>query len=51
MKIENFYFLGHSHLLFKNTGNHFTWRKVTTLVNNIIVGKLWIDNVSKLKFD
>ncbi len=40
---------GYSHLIFKNTGNHFTWRKVTTLVNNIIVGKLWIDNVSNEK--
>lgn len=44
-----FFFQGYSHLIFKNTGNHFTWRKVTTLVNNIIVGKLWIDNV-KLNF-
>jgi len=25
-------------------GSHFTWRKVTTTVHNIIVGKLWIDN-------
>ncbi|CAF1226104.1 unnamed protein product [Adineta ricciae] len=40
--------LGYSHLIFKNTGNHFTWRKVTTLVNNIIVGKLWIDNVGEM---
>ena len=38
-------FSGYSNLIFKNTGNHFTWKKVTTLVNNIIVGKLWIDNV------
>jgi len=41
--------LGYSHLIFKNTGNHFTWRKVTTLVNNIIVGKLWIDNVGEME--
>ncbi|CAF0742755.1 unnamed protein product [Didymodactylos carnosus] len=40
--------LGYSHLVFKNTGNHFTWKKVTTLVNNIIVGKLWIDNVGEM---
>ncbi|CAF3409784.1 unnamed protein product [Rotaria sp. Silwood1] len=40
--------LGYSHLIFKNTGNHFTWKKVTTLVNNIIVGKLWIDNVGEM---
>ena len=42
---------GHSHLILKNTGNHFTWRKVTTFVNNIIVGKLWIDNVNFSLFD
>jgi Oxysterol-binding protein len=24
-------------------GNHYTWRKVTTTVHNIIVGKLWVD--------
>ncbi|CAM4906823.1 unnamed protein product [Rotaria socialis] len=41
--------LGYSHLVFKNTGNHFTWKKVTTLVNNIIVGKLWIDNVGEME--
>ncbi|CAF0817646.1 unnamed protein product [Rotaria sordida] len=40
--------MGYSHLVFKNTGNHFTWKKVTTLVNNIIVGKLWIDNVGEM---
>ncbi|CAF0929436.1 unnamed protein product [Rotaria sordida] len=40
--------LGYSHLIFKNTGNHFSWKKVTTLVNNIIVGKLWIDNVGEM---
>ena len=36
-------------MVLKNTGNHFTWKKVTTLVNNIIVGKLWIDNVCIIK--
>uniref|UniRef100_A0A1E1X9K1 Putative oxysterol-binding protein 1 n=1 Tax=Amblyomma aureolatum TaxID=187763 RepID=A0A1E1X9K1_9ACAR len=25
-------------------GSHFTWRKVTTVVHNIIVGKLWVDH-------
>ena len=33
-----------AHLLFKNSGNHYTWRKVTTTVHNIIVGKLWVDH-------
>jgi len=26
------------------SGHHYTWRKVTTTVHNIIVGKLWVDN-------
>ncbi|XP_075591788.1 LOW QUALITY PROTEIN: oxysterol-binding protein 1 [Dermatophagoides farinae] len=33
-----------THLEFPASGNHYTWRKVNTTVNNIIVGKLWIDN-------
>ena len=36
--------LGISHAFFKKSGNHYTWRKVTTTVHNIIVGKLWVDN-------
>ncbi|XP_055530806.1 oxysterol-binding protein 1 [Wyeomyia smithii] len=36
--------LGYAHVEFLNTGNKFTWRKVTTTVHNIIVGKLWVDN-------
>ncbi|CAB3359185.1 Hypothetical predicted protein [Cloeon dipterum] len=35
--------LGTAHLEFLNSGNHYTWRKVTTTVHNIIVGKLWVD--------
>ena len=35
---------GIAHLLFKSSGNHYTWRKVTTTVHNIIVGKLWVDH-------
>ncbi|OQV25318.1 Oxysterol-binding protein 1 [Hypsibius exemplaris] len=35
--------LGICHLVFRKSENHYTWRKVTTTVNNIIVGKLWID--------
>lgn len=35
--------LGVAHLHFHSTGNHYTWRKVTTTVHNIIVGRLWID--------
>ncbi|XP_046964444.1 oxysterol-binding protein 1 [Vanessa cardui] len=29
---------------FTSSGNKYTWRKVTTTVHNIIVGKLWVDN-------
>ncbi|XP_046385783.1 oxysterol-binding protein 1 isoform X2 [Ischnura elegans] len=35
--------LGTAHLEFNASGNHYTWRKVTTTVHNIIVGKLWVD--------
>lgn len=34
--------LGNSHVAFDD-GNKYTWRKVTTTVHNIIVGKLWVD--------
>lgn len=33
-----------SHLEFEATGHHLTFKKVTTTVHNIIVGRLWIDN-------
>ncbi|XP_073994290.1 oxysterol binding protein isoform X1 [Rhodnius prolixus] len=35
--------LGTAHLQFHTSGSHYTWRKVTTTVHNIIVGKLWVD--------
>ncbi|KAK6640657.1 hypothetical protein RUM44_012354 [Polyplax serrata] len=35
--------LGTAHLVFTNSKNHYTWRKVTTTVHNFIVGKLWVD--------
>ncbi|XP_070149850.1 oxysterol-binding protein 1 isoform X1 [Polyergus mexicanus] len=35
--------LGTAHLEFNNGEQHYTWRKVTTTVHNIIVGKLWVD--------
>jgi len=35
--------MGIAHCQFPESGNHYTWRKVTTTVHNIIVGKLWID--------
>ncbi|XP_068623300.1 oxysterol-binding protein 1 isoform X1 [Battus philenor] len=36
--------LGGASAMFLNSGNKYTWRKVTTTVHNIIVGKLWVDN-------
>ncbi|XP_071998083.1 oxysterol-binding protein 2 isoform X2 [Engystomops pustulosus] len=35
--------LGDIHLEFLSSGNHYVWKKVTSTVHNIIVGKLWID--------
>jgi len=40
--------LGVTHLRFKDSGNHYTWRKVTTTVHNIIVGKLWVDQSGEM---
>ncbi|XP_063541415.1 oxysterol-binding protein 1 isoform X1 [Cydia strobilella] len=36
--------LGAASACFPSQGNKYTWRKVTTTVHNIIVGKLWVDN-------
>lgn len=38
---------GTIHAVFEKGNNHYTWKKVTTTVHNIIVGKLWIDQVSQ----
>lgn len=35
--------LGLASVIFNATGNKYQWRKVTTTVHNIIVGKLWVD--------
>ena len=35
--------LGTVHLKFHASGNHYTWRKITTTVHNIIVGTIWVD--------
>jgi hypothetical protein len=32
-----------------HSGNHYTWRRVTTTVHNIIVGKLWIDHHGEME--
>lgn len=36
---------GSIHCIFEKSNNHYSWKKVTTTVHNIIVGKLWIDQV------
>ncbi|XP_076045090.1 oxysterol binding protein isoform X2 [Oratosquilla oratoria] len=41
--------LGIAHLLFNSSGNHYTWRKVSTTVHNMIVGKLWLDNHGEME--
>lgn len=38
--------LGSATVEFAN-GNRYSWRKVTTTVHNIIVGKLWVDQHGK----
>ncbi|KAL1502089.1 hypothetical protein ABEB36_007286 [Hypothenemus hampei] len=35
--------LGSAQVEFLKSGNKYSWRKVTTTVHNIIVGKLWVD--------
>lgn len=40
---------GVAHLVFYNSGNNYTWRKVTTTVHNIIVGRLWIDQYGEME--
>jgi hypothetical protein len=41
--------LGIAHLVFPKTGNHYTWRKIKTVVHNIVIGKLWIDQVGEME--
>ncbi|XP_077310818.1 oxysterol-binding protein 1-like [Lithobates pipiens] len=41
--------LGTIHCIFHNSGNHYSWKKVTTTVHNIIVGKLWIDQSGEIE--
>jgi len=42
---------GYTHVKFKNSGNHYTYKKATTTVHNIIVGKLWIDNHGEVQIE
>lgn len=40
--------MGYAHLEFKD-GNKYSWRKVTTTIHNIIVGKLWVDQHGEME--
>ncbi|XP_049328227.1 oxysterol-binding protein 1 isoform X4 [Astyanax mexicanus] len=40
--------LGSIHCIFDKSNNHYSWKKVTTTVHNIIVGKLWIDQSGEI---
>ncbi|THD20265.1 Oxysterol-binding protein [Fasciola hepatica] len=40
--------VGTCHLVFRNTGHHYTWQKIPLTVHNIIVGRLWIDNSGEM---
>ncbi|XP_022106011.1 oxysterol-binding protein 1-like isoform X2 [Acanthaster planci] len=39
------------HIQFRQSGSHYTYRKVTSTVHNIIVGKLWVDQVTGVVTD
>ncbi|TMW52995.1 hypothetical protein DOY81_001943 [Sarcophaga bullata] len=41
--------LGSAYCHFPATDHKYTWRKVTTTVNNIIVGKLWVDQHGEME--
>lgn len=40
---------GLNHVYLKTTGEHFSYRKVTTGVYNIIMGKMWLDHYGVLR--
>ncbi|XP_047434865.1 oxysterol-binding protein 1 isoform X2 [Mugil cephalus] len=40
--------LGSIECIFDKSNNHYSWKKVTTTVHNIIVGKLWIDQSGEI---
>uniref|UniRef100_A0A3Q2VD03 Oxysterol-binding protein n=1 Tax=Haplochromis burtoni TaxID=8153 RepID=A0A3Q2VD03_HAPBU len=40
--------LGSIQCIFEKSNNHYSWKKVTTTVHNIIVGKLWIDQSGEI---
>uniref|UniRef100_A0A4X2JXW1 Uncharacterized protein n=1 Tax=Vombatus ursinus TaxID=29139 RepID=A0A4X2JXW1_VOMUR len=40
---------GSVHWIFHASGHHYTWKKTITTVNDIIVGKLWLDQSSEIE--
>ncbi|CAF96608.1 unnamed protein product, partial [Tetraodon nigroviridis] len=40
--------LGPIQCIFDKSNNHYSWKKVTTTIHNIIVGKLWIDQSGEI---
>ncbi|XP_068176781.1 oxysterol-binding protein 1-like isoform X3 [Antennarius striatus] len=40
--------LGSIQCIFDKSNNHYSWKKVTTTIHNIIVGKLWIDQSGEI---
>uniref|UniRef100_UPI0037E82BE8 oxysterol-binding protein 1 isoform X2 n=1 Tax=Semicossyphus pulcher TaxID=241346 RepID=UPI0037E82BE8 len=40
--------LGSIQCIFEKSDNHYSWKKVTTTIHNIIVGKLWIDQSGEI---
>ena len=36
---------GVAHLAMHKSGDHYTWGRVNTTIYNIIIGKLWVDQV------
>ena len=41
------YPVGYSHVWFPSSGDHYSWKKVTTCVRNVIFGTMWMDNVRR----
>ena len=41
------YPIGNTQIVFHRSGNHYTWTKAVTTIHNIIIGKLWIDQVGR----
>ena len=39
--------VGTYHLKFANTGDHYTWSKVKTNVNNVIFGRMWLNHAGQ----